>query len=97
MLAELFALISMELVTFLACAQALIWLIVDLPKVPTLDPYIPRAKRPPSYLGPFLTWLNTAIDTFVDGIVPRMPGSRRRPSQRCRCDTSSSKGSVHLP
>ena len=96
MLTELFALVSVEYLTFMACAQALIWLIVD-PPTPSLDPYIPRAKRPPSYIGPFLSKLNSAIDAFVDHIVPLMPGSRhhparrfRHPAQRCLRDTPSS-------
>ena len=89
MVSELLALVSLEFVTFAVCAQALIWLIVD-PPLPTSDPYIPRAKRPPSYLGPFLSKINSAIDSFVDSIVPRLPSNRRHPAQRFRCDTSSS-------
>jgi hypothetical protein len=62
LLTEILLPVSIELSTIWGCAQVLVWMFVEFMSVPTLDPYVPRAKRPPSYLEPFLTWLNATID-----------------------------------
>jgi hypothetical protein len=77
MLTAILSLISMEVFIFLACAQALIWLIVESSAVPAMDPYMPQAKRPPSY-----NWLNTTIYLAVDYNVPHMSGRVRHSSTR---------------
>jgi hypothetical protein len=53
---------------------------LELSLAPTLDPYIPRAKRPPSYLGPFLDWLNAKIEDSVDQVAPLIVICRHRHS-----------------
>jgi hypothetical protein len=70
MMTEIFSLVCVKVAVLLVCAQAMIWLIVESPAVPTIDPYIPRAKRPPARLKLFLDWLNAQIDMMVDRIVP---------------------------
>ena len=62
--------VSFETVVLWMCTQAIVCLFVVIPSSPTNDPYIPRAKRPPCYLQPFLTWVNTAIEQFVVKLSP---------------------------
>jgi hypothetical protein len=51
---------------------AIVWLMFSINRVPTIDPYVPRSKRPPLYLEQFLTWLNTSIDLAVTNLAPRI-------------------------
>jgi hypothetical protein len=51
---------------------AMVWLIFSILRVPTVDPYVPRYKRPPLYLEQFLTFLNTSIDLTVTNLAPRI-------------------------
>jgi hypothetical protein len=90
MLTEILSLVSMEVLVFLVYAQALICLTVESSTVTTIDPYIPQAKHPPLYLGPFLNWLNATIDLVVDRIVPCMSGRARHFST---CTTRQDKRS----
>jgi hypothetical protein len=69
--------VSIELSALWGCAQLLVWMIVESTSVPTLDPYVPRAKRPPSYLEPFLAWLSATIDQAADKIVLSIRVRRR--------------------
>ena len=59
----------------------MVWLIYSTSCVPTPDPYIPRAKRPPRYLAPFLSWINKNIDRLADNLAPLI--SVRRTSTPC--------------
>jgi hypothetical protein len=93
MMTELLAYVSLVMVVFVAYTQALAVFFIDN-SLPTIDPYIPRAKRPPNYLGRFLDWLNLTIELTVDYIVPLMP-PRRRCSSRSR--HSSAKWSPIVP
>ena len=61
---------------FLACTQVIVWLLFELSLAPTVDPYIPRAKRPPAYLSKFLLLLNDAIDRAVDFAAPFITTNR---------------------
>jgi hypothetical protein len=70
MLAEFFPVVFLELLAFLVCAEAMLWVLDGSPSVPTIDPCIPRAKRPPSYLKPFLHWLSVTIDQAADKLAP---------------------------
>jgi hypothetical protein len=65
-------LLSLEFVVFEMGAHAIVWLIFSTTYVPTIDPYIPRSKRPPLLLARFLTWLNTAIDKAVNNLAHRI-------------------------
>ena len=76
-LAEFFPVLFIELTTFLVCTQVVLWWYDSLPSTPTSDPpYIPRGKRPPSYLGPFLDWLRNAIDQLADRVSPNIKSRR---------------------
>jgi hypothetical protein len=70
LLTEILLPVSIGVSAFLVCTQFVVWMIVESTSVPTIDPYIPRAKRPPSYLEPFLAWLGTTIDQAADKIAP---------------------------
>jgi hypothetical protein len=70
MLAEFFPVVFLELLAFLVCAEATLWVLDGSPSVPTIDPYIPWAKRPPSYPKPFLHWLSVTIDQAADKLAP---------------------------
>lgn len=52
--------------------------------VPTIDPCIPRAKRPPPYLEHFLKWINDRIDRMCIELAPWISVRRRhnRSTQR---------------
>jgi hypothetical protein len=52
---------------------------VDSSPSPTADPYIPRAKRPPLVLEPFLRWLNDGIDGMAEHLAPLILVTRRQP------------------
>jgi hypothetical protein len=77
MLAEFFLVVFLELLAFLVCAEATLWVLDGSPSVPTIDPYVPRAKRPPSYLKPFLHWLSVTIDRAADKLAPYVNLKRR--------------------
>jgi hypothetical protein len=47
MLAEFSPVAFLELSAFLVCAEAMLLVLDGLPSIPTIDSYIPRAKRPP--------------------------------------------------
>ena len=68
--------VSLEFVV-LEMLGVFVWLVFINATVPTIDPYIPRSKRPPLYLELFLTWLNATIDHTVISLAPRII---RRPS-----------------
>jgi hypothetical protein len=71
MLNELLCLFAIEISVFWVVLQVYLWLVVgSFERIPTLDPYIPRAKRPPNYLGLFLDCLNTSIDKTADFLSP---------------------------
>jgi hypothetical protein len=70
MLAELFPLVFLELSAFFVCVQTALWVLDGPTPIPTIAPYIRRAKRPPSYLDRCLNWLNTTIDKGADSIAP---------------------------
>jgi hypothetical protein len=67
----------------------IMWLIVEWTLTSSIDPYIPRAKRPPSYLGPFLSWLNSTIDALANKIAPCITVSTSsQRSRSCCCPRS---------
>ena len=68
---EFFSFFFFEGWAFWVGVQALEWLIVvSFDTVPAIDPYIPRAKRPPAYLALILQWVNATIDATADLIAP---------------------------
>jgi hypothetical protein len=77
MLAEFFPVVFLELLAFLVCAEATLWVLDGSPSVPTIDTYVPRAKRPPSYLKPLLHWLSVTIDRAADKLAPCVNLKRR--------------------
>jgi hypothetical protein len=78
LLAEFFPVAFIELSAFMVCTDATLWVLAGPSLILTVDPYIPRAKRPPSYLGPFLRWLNATIDETAGKLAPCVK-LRRRP------------------
>jgi hypothetical protein len=78
LLAEFYPVAFIELSAFMVCADVTLWVLDGPSLIPTVDPCIPRAKRPPSYLGPFLRWLNATIDETADKLAPCVK-FRRRP------------------
>ncbi len=72
------SLASMEFVAVRVCVELVFRLFCDVASsAPTVDPYIPRAKRPPRYFELFLTWINDGIDRFVDKVAPWIIVRRR--------------------
>jgi archaellum component FlaF (FlaF/FlaG flagellin family) len=71
MLTEILSHVSMELVVLQVCAQLVVrvFLAIDPSSAPTIDPHIPRAKRPPLHLESILTWINDGIDELIDKCV----------------------------
>jgi hypothetical protein len=51
---------------------------VESSPVPTIDPYIACAKRPPAHLEHLFDYLNSTIDRFVDTVVHCLPARRHR-------------------
>ena len=70
------------------CTQALVCLIIETSLVPTVDPYIPGAKRPPLYLHSLLSWINSTIDEIVVSLAPLL--------SVCRTSTPCSVFSPHF-
>jgi hypothetical protein len=70
MLAGLFPLFFLELSAFFVCVETALWVLDGTTPIPTIAPYITRAKRPPSYLDRCLDWVNTTIDKGADSIAP---------------------------
>jgi hypothetical protein len=71
------ATVSLEFVVLEMLGALVVWLIFSTISVPTIDPHMPRPKRPPLYLELFLTWLNATIDDTVTSLAPQI---LRRPS-----------------
>ena len=70
MVGQVLMMVSMEVMVLWMCTQAIVLLIIETSFVPTIDPYIPRAKRPPLYLQSLLSWINTTIDEVVVSLAP---------------------------
>lgn len=81
------SILSLKLGILLVCAQAIVWIMVCSTLVPTIDPYIPRAKRPPAYLEPFLESLNATINVIIDRVGPCLTDTKRHPehSDQSKC------------
>jgi hypothetical protein len=66
-------------------AQVFALLVSASSAVPTVDPYLPRRKRPPSYLEPFLARVNALIDRTADRLAPMIrcaPATHRSSAAR---------------
>jgi archaellum component FlaF (FlaF/FlaG flagellin family) len=84
----------MEFVVLQVCAQLVVrvFLAIDPSPAPTIDPHIPRAKRPPLHLESILTWINDGIDELIDKYVPCIT-VRRRPEHHTRQPPSPTRPS----
>jgi hypothetical protein len=82
---------------FWACTEAVMCLIFDWVFTPSIDPYIPCAKRPPSYLMPFLDWLNSSIDAIADSVAPCITVNSLRKRFIPSTTIGPSSGSSHWP
>jgi archaellum component FlaF (FlaF/FlaG flagellin family) len=93
-LTEILSHVSMEFVVLQVCTQLVVrvFLAIDPSSAPTIDPYIPRAKRPPLYLESILTWINDGIDELIDKYVPCIT-VRRRPEHHTRQPPSPTRPS----
>ena len=89
MLTEILSLVSVEFVALQGCLELIVRVFcVDLSPAPTIDPYIPRAKRPPLYLESFLLWVNKRIDRTMDKLAPCITVRRRNDSSGQRAKQS---------
>jgi hypothetical protein len=61
--------LCLHLWAFWVCLESYVFLIVESFLSPTVDPYVPRAKRPPAYLTHFFEWLNASINHAADRIA----------------------------
>jgi hypothetical protein len=77
---DILSLVSMEFVALQVCAELIMLVIcsVDPSYVPTIDPCIARAKRPPLHLEHFLRWINNRIDRLVDDLLAPWITVKRR-------------------
>ena len=86
MLTGILSLVSMEFVALRVCVELVmsVFCAVASSPVPTIDPCIPRAKRPPPYLEYFLQWINDRIDRMCIELAPWISVRRRhnRSTQR---------------
>ena len=89
MLTEILSLVSVEFLALQGCLELVVRVFcVDLSPAPTIDPYIPRAKRPPLYLESFLRWVNKRIDRTMDKLAPCITVRRRHDSSGQRTKQS---------
>jgi hypothetical protein len=92
LLTELFPLVLIELASFLVCTQVIFWVFDGPAPIPRSNPYVPKAKRPPSYLAPFLTWLNATMDTIADELSLHIKVHRHVRHHRTRTQPVTSAG-----
>jgi hypothetical protein len=89
MLPGILSLVSLEFLVVRMCVELIVRMFCGV-EPPAIDPYIPRAKRPPLHLETFLRSLNDGINRFADALAPCISVERRCCTSKQRLSLSSS-------
>jgi hypothetical protein len=85
---EILSIISFEFVVLQVCAELFVRILAGQSTTPTIDPYVPQAKRSPLYLETFLHLINGRIDRLADDLAPWITVKRRCPTTHTRSGKS---------